>query len=170
MANDAGQSGKANGRKSGMNIDTALVRELAELLNETGLTEIEVEDDDRKIRVSRGAVAAAAPVYAAAPAPAAAASVPAAAPAPAEAAAPAGPDMTNAVKSPMVGTCYLAPEPDAANFIAVGKSVKEGDTLLIVEAMKVMNPITAPKSGTVSAILVDNAQPVEFDQPLVVIS
>ena len=165
MSNDDGH-GKDNGkRKDGMNIDTALVRELAELLNETGLTEIEVEDDDRKIRVSRGAVA---PVYAAAPAPAAAAS--AAAPAPAEAAAPAGPDMTNAVKSPMVGTCYLAAEPGAANFIAVGKAVKEGDTLLIVEAMKVMNPITAPRSGTVSAILVDNAQPVEFDQPLVVIS
>lgn len=172
MANDAGQSGKANGRKSGgMNIDTALVRELAELLNETGLTEIEVEDDDRKIRVSRGAVAAAAPVYAAAPAPAAAAPAPAAAaPAPAEPAAAAGPDLKNAVKSPMVGTCYLAPEPGAANFIAVGKAVKEGDTLLIVEAMKVMNPITAPKSGTVSAILIDNAQPVEFDQPLVVIA
>ncbi len=169
MANDAGQGSKANGRKSGMNIDTALVRELAELLNETGLTEIEVEDDDRKIRVSRGAVAAAAPVYAAAPAAAAPAPA-AAAPAPAEAAAPAGPDMKNAVKSPMVGTCYLAPEPGAANFIAVGKPVKEGDTLLIVEAMKVMNPITAPKSGTVSAILIENAQPVEFDQPLVVIS
>jgi acetyl-CoA carboxylase biotin carboxyl carrier protein len=171
MANDAGQSGKANGRKSGMNIDTALVRELAELLNETGLTEIEVEDDDRKIRVSRGAVAAAAPVYAAAPAPTAAAPAPAAAaPAPAEAAAPAGPDLKNAVKSPMVGTCYLAPEPGASNFIAVGKDVKEGDTLLIVEAMKVMNPITAPRSGTISAILIENAQPVEFDQPLVVIS
>ena len=78
--------------------------------------------------------------------------------------------MKNAVKSPMVGTCYLAPEPGAANFIAVGKPVKEGDTLLIVEAMKVMNPITAPRSGTVSAILIENAQPVEFDQPLVVIS
>ena len=170
MSNDEGQDKHSGKRKSGMNIDTALVRELAELLNETGLTEIEVEDDDRKIRVSRGAVAAAAPVYAAAPAPAAASAPAAAAPAPAEAAAPAGPDMKNAVKSPMVGTCYLAPEPGAANFIAVGKPVKEGDTLLIVEAMKVMNPITAPRSGTVSAILIENAQPVEFDQPLVVIS
>jgi acetyl-CoA carboxylase biotin carboxyl carrier protein len=171
MANDAGQSGKANGRKSGMNIDTALVRELAELLNETGLTEIEVEDDDRKIRVSRGAVAAAAPVYAAAPAPAAAAPAPAAAaPAPAEPAAPAGPDLKNAVKSPMVGTCYLTPEPGAAPFVTVGQAVKEGDTLVIVEAMKVMNPITAPRAGTITAILIETAQPVEFDQPLVVIS
>jgi acetyl-CoA carboxylase biotin carboxyl carrier protein len=171
MSNDEGQGKDSGKRKSGgMNIDTALVRELAELLNETGLTEIEVEDDDRKIRVSRGAVASAAPVYAAAPAPVAAAAPAPVAAAPSEPAAPAGPDMTNAVKSPMVGTCYLTPEPGAAPFIAVGKAVKEGDTLLIVEAMKVMNPITAPKSGTVSAILVDNAQPVEFDQPLVVIS
>jgi acetyl-CoA carboxylase biotin carboxyl carrier protein len=172
MANDAGQVGKANGRKSGMNIDTALVRELAELLNETGLTEIEVEDDDRKIRVSRGSIAAAVPAYAAAPAaPVAAAPAPAtAAPVPAEAAAPDSPDLKNAVKSPMVGTCYLAAEPGAAPFIALGKAVKEGDTLVIVEAMKVMNPITAPKSGTISAILVENAQPVEFDQPLVVIT
>jgi acetyl-CoA carboxylase biotin carboxyl carrier protein len=171
MSNDEGQDKQGGKRKGGMNIDTALVRELAELLNETGLTEIEVEDDDRKIRVSRGAVASAAPVYAAAPAPAAAAPAPAAAaPAAAEPAAPAGPDMTKAVKSPMVGTCYLTPEPGAAPFVAVGKAVKEGDTLLIVEAMKVMNPITAPRAGTVSAILVDNAQPVEFDQPLVVIS
>ena len=174
MSNDDGHGKDSGKRKSGgMNIDTALVRELAELLNETGLTEIEVEDDDRKIRVSRGAVASAAPVYAAAaaPAPVAAAPAPAAAaPAPAEAAAPAGPDLKNAVKSPMVGTCYLTPEPGAAPFVSVGQAVKEGDTLLIVEAMKVMNPITAPKSGTVSAILIENAQPVEFDQPLVVIS
>lgn len=169
MANDGGQGGKANGRKSGMNIDTALVRELAELLNETGLTEIEVEDDDRKIRVSRGAVAAAAPVYAAAPAPMATAAAPAAA-APMAPEPAAGPDLTNAVKSPMVGTCYLTPEPGAANFITVGNPVKEGDTLLIVEAMKVMNPIIAPRSGMVTAILIDNAQPVEFGQPLVVIA
>jgi len=160
----------AGGRKSGMNIDSKLVRELAELLNETGLTEIEVEDDDRKIRVARGGVvASAAPaqmVAAPAPTPAPVAA-PAAAPAPA-ADAPAE-DHGDAIKSPMVGTAYLAPEPDAANFVAVGDSVKEGDTLLIVEAMKVMNPITADKSGTVKAILIDNAQPVEFDQPLVVI-
>jgi acetyl-CoA carboxylase biotin carboxyl carrier protein len=170
MSHDEGKDkdGKS-ARKAGMNIDTALVRELAELLNETGLTEIEVEDDDRKIRVSRGSIGAAAHTYAAAPAPALAAPAPAAA-APAEAAAPAGPDLKNAVKSPMVGTCYLAAEPGAAPFIAVGQAVKEGDTLLIVEAMKVMNPITAPKSGTVGAILVENAQPVEFDQPLVVIA
>lgn len=170
MANEAGQSGKANGRKAGMNIDTALVRELAQLLNETGLTEIEVEDDDRRIRVSRSAVASAAPVTAAAPVPAAASPAPApAAPAPSEPAVPAGPDLKHAVRSPMVGTCYLAPEPGAPNFITVGQSVKEGDTLLIIEAMKVMNPITAPRSGTVAAILVENAQPVEYDQPLVVI-
>ncbi|MCK0100321.1 acetyl-CoA carboxylase biotin carboxyl carrier protein [Qipengyuania sp. S6317L1] len=148
-----------------MNIDTALVRELAELLNETGLTEIEVEDDDRKIRVARGGIAtsvAAAPAMA--PAPVAA---PAAAPAPEAAAAPQA--NVDALKSPMVGTVYLAPDPNAPNFIKVGDSVSEGDTLLIVEAMKVMNPITADKAGTIKEILVENAQPVEFDQPLVVI-
>lgn len=155
-----------SGRKSKMNVDIELVRELAELLSETGLSEIEVEDGDRKLRVARELQAAA---YAA-PAPQMAA--PAAAPAQQAApqpAADAGPDLTNAVPSPMVGTVYLAPEPGAADFITVGASVKEGQTLLIVEAMKVMNPITAPRSGTVKAILVDNAQPVEFDQPLVVI-
>ena len=158
----------AGGRKSGMDIDSKLVRELAELLNETGLTEIEVEDNDRKIRVARGGV-----VASAAPAPVAAA--PAPAPAAASGAVPAPTAETpaeahgDAIKSPMVGTAYLAPEPEAANFVAVGDGVKEGDTLLIVEAMKVMNPITADKSGTVKAILIDNGQPVEFDQPLVVI-
>ena len=169
MANDGAEGSKSGGRKSGMNIDTALVRELAELLDETGLTEIEVEDDDRKIRVSRGAVAAAAPVYAAASAPMAAAPAPAAA-APTAPEPSSGPDMTNAVRSPMVGTCYLTPEPGAAPFVTVGQAVKEGDTLLIVEAMKVMNPITAPRSGTVTAVLIETAQPVEFDQPLVVIA
>ncbi len=154
-----------------MNIDSALVRELAELLAETGLSEIEVEDGDRKIRVSRQMVQQMAAQYAVgAPAmPMAAAPVaePVAATPAAEAAPAAAP--VDAVKSPMVGTVYLAPEPGAADFISVGKAVKEGDVLLIVEAMKVMNQITAPKSGTVTAILVDNQQPVEFDQPLVVI-
>jgi len=154
------------GQKSGMNVDTKLVRELAELLNETGLTEIEVEDNDRKIRVARGgAVTVAAPV--AAPAPVAAAPTSAAS-APAAEAAPAA-DHADALKSPMVGTAYLAPEPGTPDFIKVGDSVKEGDTLLIVEAMKVMNPITSNKSGTIKAILIENAQPIEFDQPLVVI-
>ena len=160
----------AGGRNSGMNIDSKLVRELAELLNETGLTEIEVEDNDRKIRVARGGVvASAAPAQmVAAPAPTPPAAPLAAAPAAAAEAAPAD-DHGDAVKSPMVGTAYLAPEPEASNFVAVGDSVKEGDTLLIVEAMKVMNPITADKAGTIKAILIDNGQPVEFGQPLVVI-
>lgn len=155
----------ASGRKSGMNVDTKLVRELADMLGETGLTEIEVEDGDRKVRVSRAggvaAVAAPAPIAAAAPAPAVQA--------PVAEAAPAAESHADALKSPMVGTVYLAPEPNAPDFISVGASVKEGDTLLIVEAMKVMNPITADKSGTIKAILVENAQPIEFDQPLVVI-
>lgn len=157
-------------RKGGLNVDTALVRELADILAETGLTEIEVEDDDRKIRVSRAAVAAqAAPAVA----------VPAAAPAPAPAQQPAASelseeapqvDMANAVKSPMVGTAYLAPDPGSANFVNVGDSVKKGDTLLIVEAMKVMNPITAPKDGTVKDMMIGNGEPVEFDQPLVIVA
>ncbi|XUU59620.1 acetyl-CoA carboxylase biotin carboxyl carrier protein [Erythrobacter sp. HA6-11] len=159
------------GRKTGMNVDTKLVRELAELLGETGLTEIEVEDGDRKIKISRfsaggGEVYIDRDVTPVAPRPAAT-PAPAAAPAAEEtgsAEAPAG-----AILSPMVGTVYLAPEPGADNFVSVGDSVKEGDTLLIVEAMKVMNPITADKSGKVTAILVENAQPVEFDQPLVAI-
>ena len=155
----------ASGSKSGMNVDTALVRELAEMLAETGLTEIEVEDGERKIRVSRGG-GVAAPVTYAAPA---VAQAPAAAVAAAPVAAPA-PDHANAVKSPMVGTVYLAAEPGAANFVSVGQVVKEGDTLVIVEAMKVMNPIVADRSGTVQAVLVENSQPVEFDQPLVVIA
>lgn len=160
MADNKGNGGN-------MKVDTALVRELAEMLAETGLTEIEVEDGDRKIRVSRGSAPAAAPVQLHA-APAAAAPVAVAAPA-ADAPAPAV-DIANAVRSPMVGTAYLFPEPGAAPFVKVGDTVKAGDTLLIVEAMKVMNPITAAKEGTVQQILIENAQPVEYDQPLVVIA
>ncbi|RHW17390.1 acetyl-CoA carboxylase biotin carboxyl carrier protein [Sphingomonas gilva] len=153
--------------KGAMQIDAELVRQLAEMLDATQLTEIEVQDGDRKVRVARTLTAAPAPVYHAAPAPA---SAPVVAPAASETAAPVpAAGHANAVKSPMVGTCYLAAEPGAAPFIAVGKSVSAGDTLLIVEAMKVMNPITAPSAGTVKAILVDNGQPVEFDQPLVVV-
>ena len=153
------------GRRNPMAIDTALVRELAELLDETGLSEIEVEDNDRKIRVARSAF----PDFSKFQAPAAA---PPAAPAQAAAAAPAPPagDQPGTVKSPMVGTVYLSSEPGAAPFVAVGQAVKEGETLVIVEAMKVMNPIAAPASGTVKAILVENAQPVEYDQPLVVVA
>ena len=153
-------------RDAGMAIDTALVRELAELLAETGLTEIEVEDGTRKIKVSRASSVAAAPTHYAAPAPAAA-PPPAAQ---AAAAAPAAPDHADAVKSPMVGTVYLSAEPGSAAFVSVGQTVSEGDTLVIIEAMKVMNPITATSSGTVKAILVENAQPVEYDQPLIVIA
>lgn len=157
---------KGASRNGGMNIDSKLVRELAELLAETGLSEIEVEDGDRKIKVARQMTAVAAPAMVhAAPAAAPAVPLPATA-APEPVAAAIDP---NALKSPMVGTAYLSPEPGAAQFIEVGKQVKAGDTLLIIEAMKVMNPITADKAGTIKAILVENAQPVEYDQPLVVI-
>jgi|SRR5690242_6798113 len=149
-----------------MRVDVDLVRQLAEMLDATGLTEVEVEDGDRKIRIARKVQAAAAVHYAPAPAPAPAthvASVTSADP------APAAQDHANAVKSPMVGTAYLAAEPGAAPFSSIGKQVAAGDTLLIVEAMKVMNPITAPSAGTIKAILVENGQPVEFDQPLIVV-
>lgn len=147
-----------------MQVDVKLVRQLAELLNDTSMTEIEVETEECKIRVAR-TVQAAAVSYAAAPVAAPAASAPAAPAAPA--AAPA--DHPGAVKSPMVGTAYLAASPEAAPFVNVGDSVKEGDTLIIIEAMKVMNPIVAPRGGKVTQMLVANGQPVEFDQPLVVI-
>ena len=150
-----------------MRVDAALLRELAELLSANDLTEIEVEDGDRKIKVRREAAAVtyshAAPAPAHAPAPAPAAPVPS----PAEAAASTVP--VDAIKSPMVGTAFLAPEPGAKPFITPGQKVAVGDTLLIVEAMKVMNPITSTKAGTVRQILVGDAQPIEFDQPLVVI-
>ena len=151
-------------KEQGINIDPAFVRALAELLDDTQLSEIEVEDGDRKVRIARTLTAA--PVaYAAAPTPVAAAAAPAAAPA-AAAAAPATDNFADAVKSPMVGTVYLAPEPGAPNFAAIGAAVKPGDTILIIEAMKVMNPIVAPAAGTLKAVHVENSQPVEFDQPL----
>jgi len=149
--------------EGGMRVDTDLIRELADLLTANELTEIQVEDGERKIKVRREAASfVAAPAYHA-PAPAAAAPA-------AEAAAPAAEEGSgNAVKSPMVGTAFLSSEPGGAPFVSVGKAVKAGDTLLIVEAMKVMNPITAPSGGTVKQIMVSDGQPVEFDQPLVVI-
>tara|TARA_R110000868_G_scaffold194576_2_gene440121 strand:+ start:3664 stop:4143 length:480 start_codon:yes stop_codon:yes gene_type:complete len=150
----------------GMNVDIKLVRDLAAILEKAGLTEIEVEDGDRKIKVARGGgTFVSAPAAYAPPAPAAATPSPEAA-----AAAALVDDHAGAQKSPMVGTVYLAAEPGAANFISIGDKVAEGDTLLIVEAMKVMNPITSEKSGTVKAILVENGQPIEYDQPLVVIA
>ena len=151
-----------------MRVDTALVRELAELLTANELTEIEVEDGGRKIKVKREA--AAAPGYA--PGPSYAPAPAAAAPAAAATAEPAlGEDpAADAVKSPMVGTVFLAGEPGAAPFITEGATVKEGDTLMIIEAMKVMNPILAPAAGTIRRILIGDGQPVEFDQPLVVIA
>lgn len=157
-----------SGSNGGMQVDTDLVRELAEMLNDTGLSEIEVEDGDRKIRVSRTMTAVAAPVAAAPVAAAPAAAPAAAAPAPAAESAPAV--AANALKSPMVGTAYLTPEPDAAPFVSVGQQVKAGETVMIIEAMKVMNPIVAPNSGTVTEIYVESGQPVEFDQPLMVIA
>ncbi|MGE5563593.1 MAG: acetyl-CoA carboxylase biotin carboxyl carrier protein [Bacillota bacterium] len=161
------------GAKNGdMRIDPALVRELAQLLTDNELTEIEVQDGERRIKVSRepAAVIGTAPAMQA----------PQLAAAPALSAPPmhakedvggsAAEDTGGtAVKSPMVGTAFLSPEPGAKPFIEVGDAVKAGDTLLIVEAMKVMNPITAPEGGVVKKILVADAQPVEFDQPLVVI-
>lgn len=145
-------------------IDQQLIRDLASILDETNLTEIEVEQDDLRIRVSREP----APVHASYGAPIAAAPAPVAV-AP-QAAAPAAVDTSkNAVPSPMVGTAYGAPAPGAKAFIEVGQKVKEGQTLLIIEAMKTMNQIPSPRSGTVTAILFEDAQPVEFGEPLVVI-
>ena len=148
-----------------MRVDTALVRELAELLTANELTEIEVEDGDRKIKVRREMVAA--------PAAVAAQTAPALSAPPMHAKEDVGSQdgevAGEAVKSPMVGTAYLSPEPGANQFIEVGQAVKAGDTLCIIEAMKVMNPITAPGAGVVKKIMVSDGQPVEFDQPLVVL-
>lgn len=140
--------------------DADAIRDLSKLLTETGLTEIEIEQNGARIRVSRAATGAVSVAAAAAAAPAVAAPA---------TAAPSGPH-PGAVPSPMVGTIYLAPEPGKPAFIKVGQAVKEGDTLFIVEAMKTMNPITAPRSGTVLEINVGDAAPVEFGQQLAVIA
>jgi acetyl-CoA carboxylase biotin carboxyl carrier protein len=155
--------------KGSATIDPRLVRKLADILSDTDLTEIEVEQEGLRIRVARQPAAAAAPVtYAMAPQ--AAAMAPTAAPAAAApaAAAPAEP-VGEAVKSPMVGTVYLQSKPGADPFIRVGDRVSAGQTLLIVEAMKTMNPIASPRAGVVLQILVDDAQPVEFGEPLVIL-
>ena len=152
-------------------IDTGLVRSLADILNDTDLTEIEVERGDLKIRVAREVTMAAPVQYAPAPAQMAAAPAPVAA---TPAAMPSDPATIVArsgeeVKSPMVGTAYLQASPEAPPFIAPGDKVKKGQTLLIVEAMKTMNPIQSPRDGVVVEVLVGDAQPVEFGEPLVLL-
>ena len=148
-------------------MEAAWIRELAAILDQTGLTEIEIEKSDVRVRVARNA-AGPAIAYAAGPAPA-----PVAAPRQqefraAEAAAQSAP-AAGAVNSPMVGTVYLSPSPGADPFVKVGDTVAQGQTLMIVEAMKTMNPIAAPKAGVVKQVLVRDAQPVEFGEPLIVI-
>ncbi|WP_037153598.1 acetyl-CoA carboxylase biotin carboxyl carrier protein [Rhizobium freirei] len=152
-------------KKSG--IDQALIRDLANILNETDLTEIEVEQEDMRIRVSRAGTMQYVQAPIAAPAAFAAPAAAAAAPAAAPAGKTRNPD--NVVSAPMVGTAYLAPAPGSAAFIQVGSAVKEGQTLLIIEAMKTMNQIPAPKSGTVTEIVVQDGRPVEYGEALVVI-
>ena len=148
-----------------MKIDSDAIRELADLLNETGLTEVEVADGDKVLRVSKGGT-----VVAAASAPISMTSDPTV-PQPASLDAPAAVSSSHpgSVKSPMVGTAYLQSEPDAPVFAKKGDSINVGDTLLIIEAMKVMNPIKAEKSGTVTQVLIENGQPVEFGDVLMVI-
>ena len=149
-------------------MDIRKIKKLIELVEESGISELEISEGEESVRISRNSPVSAAPIqYAAAPAPVAA-PAPAAAPVAAEAAAPAVP-AGHQVLSPMVGTFYGAPSPDAKPFVKVGQSVTAGETLCIVEAMKMMNQIEADKSGVVTAILVEDGQPVEFDQALVII-
>ncbi|MGH1418499.1 MAG: acetyl-CoA carboxylase biotin carboxyl carrier protein [Hyphomicrobiaceae bacterium] len=156
----------AIGAKDKNSSEQKIIRELAELLDETGLSEIEIEKSGLRVRVARQVTVAAPSVVAQAPALA-----------PPETAATA-PNATNAdpgndpgaVPSPMVGTAYTSPEPGKPPFISVGDTVKAGDTLAIIEAMKTMNNIPAPKAGTITAILFENGQPVEYGDPLVIIS
>ncbi|WP_300554209.1 acetyl-CoA carboxylase biotin carboxyl carrier protein [Maricaulis sp.] len=160
--------------KSGAPLNTRLVRDLAKILRDTELTEIEVEHGELKLRIARQLTAA--PVVqavAAAPAPVAAAPAPVPAAAPPE--TPAAQDATDlsahpgVVKSPMVGTVYLKANPEADNFVEVGSNVSQGDTILLVEAMKTFNPITAEKSGKIAEILVQDGQPVEYGEPLFIL-
>jgi acetyl-CoA carboxylase biotin carboxyl carrier protein len=162
----AGPAKRSGSKDEAMRVDTALVRELADLLTEGNLTEIEVADGDRKIKVRRDLMPAAAP-----------ATAPKSSEMPQPITAPPMHGETaigdidgESVRSPMVGTAYLTPEPGADPFVKVGDTVKAGDTLVIVEAMKVMNPITAPRGGVIKQLLVENGQPVEFDQPLVLLA
>lgn len=152
-----------------MRIDTGLIRELAELLTQESLTEIEVSDGDRTITIRRDHAPAAHLVPGSVSATAGPAPQPMTAP-PMHGEAPIGDRDGESVRSPMVGTVFLASDPDSGPFVSPGDTVKAGDTLLIVEAMKVMNPITAPRDGTVKEILVENGQPIEFDQPLVLLA
>jgi acetyl-CoA carboxylase biotin carboxyl carrier protein len=145
-------------------MDTEFVRKLAQVLHETNLGEIELADGERRIRIARPSVTVAAPVAASTASSAAAGAAPAAATAASDLGKHPG-----AVKSPMVGTAYLAPEPGKPNFVSVGDKVSAGQTLLIIEAMKTFNPIKAPRAGKVAQILIDNAQPVEFEQPLMIV-
>ncbi len=149
-------------------VEEGLIRELAKILNSEGLSEIEVEQKGMRIRVARNvtvstavspAIAAAAPALAPAPA----------APAPAQAANADQENHPGTIKSPMVGTAYRAPEPNAPPFVEIGSVVKKGQTVLIIEAMKTMNHIAAPRPGTVKSIMVDNGHPVEFGEPLFII-
>jgi len=156
----------ASSKTASARSETKLVQELADILDKSGLAELEYETDAVAIRLSR--VTGAAPVVAAAPAVSAPAAAPA--PAPAELSATANPaDHKGAVTSPMVGTVYTAPEPGAAECVSDDHTVKAGQTLFIVEAMKVMNPITAPSAGKVTKIFVQNAQPIEFGEALAII-
>jgi len=148
-------------------MDIRKVKKLIELLEETGVAEIEIKEGEESVRISRmpTGMSMAPVVHASAPV---AAPVSAPAPAPVAAAAPAKPE-GHVVSSPMVGTWYSSPAPDAPVFVKVGQTVKVGDTLCIIEAMKIMNPIEADRAGTIVAILVENGHPVEFEQPLFII-
>ena len=150
-------------------MDIRKVKKLIELLEQSNINELEINEGDESVRISRGGTSV---TYAAAPAPApvAAAPAPVAAPAPAEAAAPASEEPAgHAVKSPMVGTFYASPAPDSPPFVTVGQTVAAGDVICIIEAMKMMNQIEADKAGTIGAILIEDGEAVEFDQPIVTI-